>query len=130
MGFRFGCHCTFHDLTNNDQFQVLSEEGWTALHDKACDAIMLGQMSTSFTQGGLNIFKDPEIKPENSEFMGRDGFVGWMGFGGSVFQWHPELKISFAYVPTLLDWTDVINGKALKLQKKVVQCVKERQKSR
>ena len=27
----------------------------------------------------------------------RDGWMGWMGFGGSVMQWHPELKIGFAY---------------------------------
>ena len=26
---------------------------------------------------------------------GRDGFYGWMGFGGSVFQWNPELKIGY-----------------------------------
>ena len=89
---------------------------------------MFGQMPTIFTQGGLNIFKDPEITTENSELLGRDGFVGWMGFGGSVFQWHPTLNISFAYIPTLLDWTDLINGKALKLQKAVVECVKKRQR--
>ena len=60
---------------------------------------------------------------------GRNGFYGWMGFGGSVFQWHPELKIGlvpkqnylkiilmfdfrFAYVPTLLNWVDLVNNKA------------------
>ena len=83
-------------------------------------------MPTKFTQAGLNIFKDPEVKEENEELFGRDGFVGWMGFGGSVFQWHPDLQISFAYVPTLLDWTDVVNAKALKLQRTVVHCAKSR----
>ena len=24
--------------------------------------------------------------------------LGWHGFGGSVFQWHPELKIGFAFL--------------------------------
>ena len=28
-----------------------------------------------------------------------EGWIGWMGFGGSIFQWHPEEKISFGYVP-------------------------------
>ncbi len=22
----------------------------------------------------------------------RNGYVGWMGMGGSVFQWHPDLE--------------------------------------
>ena len=63
-----------------------------------------------------------------------------MGFGGSVFQWHPELKIGlvpkqnylkiilmfdfrFAYVPTLLNWVDLVNNKARLLQEEVVKCV-------
>ena len=71
---------------------------------------------------------------------GRNGFYGWMGFGGSVFQWHPELKIGletqncfkfilnlfvfrFAYVPTLLNWVDLVNNKARLLQEEVVKCV-------
>ena len=37
-------------------------------------------------QGGVATFEEPEKG-------GRSGYVGWMGFGGSVFQWHPELKI-------------------------------------
>ena len=87
---------------------------------------MSGKMPTSFTQAGLNVFKDPAISEEKDGFSGRDGFVGWMGLGGSVFQWHPERKISFAYVPTLVDWTDFNNGKALKLQRAVVQCASRR----
>ena len=47
----------------------------------------------------------------------RDGFYGWMGLGGSVFQWHPELKISFAYVPNDLMVTDFINMRGRRLQK-------------
>ena len=53
----------------------------------------------------------------------REGFVGWMGFGGSVFQWHPELEISFAYTPTRMRWYDLQNKRGGKLQKKVVECV-------
>ena len=29
-----------------------------------------------------------------------EGWYGWEGIGGSVFQWNPELKISFAYIVT------------------------------
>jgi len=31
--------------------------------------------------------------------MIRDGYYGWHGVGGAVMQWHPELKVGFAYVP-------------------------------
>ena len=34
----------------------------------------------------------------------REGFYGWMGFGGSVFQWRPDMELSFAYTPTLMHW--------------------------
>ena len=73
-----------------------------------------------FTQGGVAKFEE-----DGSEdgCCGRNGFYGWMGFGGSVFQWHPELKIGFAYVPTLLNWVDLVNNKARLLQEEVVRCV-------
>ena len=54
----------------------------------------------------------------------RDGFVGWMGFGGSVMQWHPELKIGFGYIPTCLHWYDLENLRGGKLQKKAIECTK------
>ena len=53
----------------------------------------------------------------------RDGFYGWMGYGGSVFQWHPELRIGFAYVPSLLQPLDTQNIRGAKLQKATVDCV-------
>ena len=31
----------------------------------------------------------------------RNGYYGWQGLGGSIFQWHPELNISFAYAQNL-----------------------------
>ena len=27
--------------------------------------------------------------------VGRDGYWGWHGYGGSVFQWDPELRIGW-----------------------------------
>ena len=52
----------------------------------------------------------------------RDGYVGWMGLGGSVFQWHPELKIGFAYVPSHLQGFDFMNLRASYLQGEVKKC--------
>jgi hypothetical protein len=43
---------------------------------------------------------------------GRAGFVGWLGFGGSVMQWRPDLAIGFGYACTLLTWWDLANCKA------------------
>ena len=53
----------------------------------------------------------------------REGFYGWHGFGGSIFQWHPELKIGFAFVPTVLNTVELFNERGAKLQKLVVDCV-------
>ena len=53
---------------------------------------------------------------------GRDGFVGWLGFGGSVLQWHPGRNIGFGYTVTLLTWWDLVNTNGRKLQKEVVTC--------
>ena len=44
-------------------------------------------------QGGLGKFE---------KHADRAGYFGWMGYGGSAFQWHPELQIGFAYTCTLL----------------------------
>ena len=46
----------------------------------------------------------------------REGFYGWKGLGGSVFQWHPELKIGFSYIPTDLNSHDWGNIRAGELQ--------------
>ena len=55
----------------------------------------------------------------------RDGYYGWMGYGGSVFQWHPDLEIGFGYTTTLLAWYDLDNTRGAKLQAEVVKCVKK-----
>ena len=71
---------------------------------------------TEFTQGGVNVFKDYQddkfgerVLKVMMEFKldglwlnffilqsGRHGFTGWQGFGGSVIQWHTQLKIGKA----------------------------------
>lgn len=57
----------------------------------------------------------------------RDGFYGWYGIGGAVFQWHPAMKVGFAYVPTLMAWYDNHNLRGAKLQRKVVECAEKKQ---
>jgi hypothetical protein len=54
-----------------------------------------------------------------------EGYIGWGGIGGSTFQWHPELKIGFSYVPTLFHFFDIHNTKSTKLQEAVVNCIRE-----
>ena len=40
----------------------------------------------------------------------------WVGYGGSVFQWHPKLNIGFAFTPTLLEYHCFFNKKAARMQ--------------
>ena len=96
--------------------QVLSDFGWSGLHKQVKDRTLFGLIPSTLTQGGLNVFHD------YNGIKGREGFVGWVGFGGSIFQWHPEERISFAYVPTLVDWSDVGNHSAALLQDTVRKC--------
>ena len=87
---------------------------------------------TCFTQGGINKFSDVD-NPTSIEkpMLGyRKGYYGWFGFGGSVMQWHPELKIGIGYTPTLLQWYDIQNKKGAELQKLAVECAKTLQQER
>ena len=109
-------------MANRGSFQgvrILSDSAWVAMHGEATEGLIVGN-NTLFTQGGVAQFEEEDRSHTN----GRHGYFGWMGFGGSVFQWHPELRIGFGYVPTLLTWTDLINNKARLLQAEVVKCAK------
>ncbi len=55
----------------------------------------------------------------------RLGYVGWGGFGGSIFQWHPELEIGFGYVPSRASWYDMANRKGGEMQAVVRKCAEE-----
>lgn len=107
--------------------QFLSPEAWTALHQHPVRATMGSLLTTRFTQGGVDCFTScppscPRVEREFNE--GREGFYGWMGFGGSIFQWHPELDIGFAFVPTSLHVLDFFNERGKRYQAKVVRCAK------
>ncbi len=53
-----------------------------------------------------------------------------MGFGGSVFMWHPELKLSFAYVPSRMAWYDFTNKRSGEIMDVLSKCVKELKESK
>jgi len=65
---------------------------------------------------------DPTVGPKFKD--NREGFVGFVGYGGSVLQWHPELNIGFSYLPTKLSWYDPANRRGASLQKAITDCIK------
>ena len=79
------------------------------------------------TSGGLNFFPgasddiDECAKAKEIRDL-RKGYYGWYGLGRAVFQWHPEARIGFAYVPTLMAWYDNHMLKGARLQKVVLDC--------
>jgi CubicO group peptidase (beta-lactamase class C family) len=104
--------------------EVVSEAAWQAMHDEPVEAFM-GFAPTAFTQGGVNRFT--EVGPNATALMrafntGREGYYGWMGFGGSIFQWHPGHQIGFAFVPTALHVLDILNERGKVYQAEVVRC--------
>ncbi len=105
----------------------LSEEAWKAMHEDLVEAD-LGFIPTKFTQGGVNLFTEANAKStglERAFNVGREGFYGWMGFGGSIFQWHPQHEIGFGFVPTLLHVVDILNERGKTYQAEVLRCVEK-----
>ena len=65
-----------------------------------------------------------DVRPYEKDHINknREGFYGWIGFGGSVVEWHPELKIGFAFIPTFLNALEVVNERGAVLQQIVKDC--------
>lgn len=109
-----------------DGVEILSEDAWQALHADPLPALMGSMLPTRFTQGGVDCFKTcgrDSSYLERALNDGRGGFVGWMGFGGSIFQWHEEHDIGFAFVPTALHYLDFFNERGKLYQAQVLRCV-------
>ena len=107
----------------------LSPAAWDALHANAVEADM--GLRTNFTQGGVHHATAAAARRGGADAdlnAGREGFYGWMGLGGSVFQWHPELEIGFAFVPTSLHAVDVFNTRGKAYQAEVLRCVERIQR--
>ena len=99
--------------------QLLTESGCAALHAEPIERKMT-IMDNRFTQAGLALFDDADGAKgplEAGMNCGRDGFYGWMGLGGSVFQWHPQKRIGFAYVPTALNPIDLFNERINRIKR-------------
>ncbi|WP_239017289.1 serine hydrolase domain-containing protein [Seongchinamella sediminis] len=105
--------------------QFLTPEAWQAMHEHAVAAPLGSLLITRFTQGGVDKFLpcDADSSRLERDFNeGREGFYGWMGFGGSIFQWHPGLDIGFAFVPTSLHALDLLNERGKRYQREVLSC--------
>ena len=118
---------------NLDGKEYLSESAWQSLHANADPKSMGGTVTTHFTQGGLNLFTMKGSKKnmrDRSLNRNREGFYGWMGLGGSIFQWHPEQRIGFAFVPTSMHMIDLYNERGKVYQEEVLRCVKATRKNK
>jgi len=110
---------------HDGQNTYIEAGGWKAMHADPIEAEM-GFGTTNFTQGGVNLFVEAREGSSRAfrEFnVGREGFVGWMGLGGSIFQWHPGHQIGFSFVPTALHVLDILNERGKKYQAEVLRCI-------
>lgn len=107
--------------------EYLDDAGFKAMHDAPLDSDM-GVMTTCFTQGGVALFHETDARStplERGLNDGREGFYGWMGLGGSLFQWHLQYGIGFGYVPTSLNVLDLVNERGKAYQVEVVKCIEK-----
>lgn len=105
--------------------EFLSDEAWRAMHEHPVKAFMGAMLTTRFTQGGVDCFTPctPQSSRAERDFNeGREGFYGWMGLGGSIFQWHPQHDIGFAFVPTSLHVMDFLNERGKRYQAEILRC--------
>ena len=116
--------------------QLISPSTWQSMHSKPTEGSTFG-MRTDFTQGGINYFSSgceagtnsdlPPLLPGQIVHYGQQvprGVYGWGGYGGSIFVWHPEHNIGFAYVPTYLAWYDRGKQRAVHcLRKAIFDCL-------
>ena len=97
---------------------IMSEKAWDDFHaglDRRADMSYF-PYETAFTNGGVALNVGAPRAP--------DGYYGWMGYGGSIFQWHPEEEISFSYVPLDLNPDmNANNNRGAALQRVVYDCV-------
>ena len=99
--------------------QLISEQTWKSFHSDAKFMQMDDAYPTHFNKGGCCRYgmTDEQLKATKAFCRdlavcchdGREDWVGWMGYGGSVFQWHPEDKIGMGYVPFDLLDLDFVN---------------------
>jgi CubicO group peptidase (beta-lactamase class C family) len=100
---------------------LLKPKGAKQAHENPIEKDMfLKGMKTSFTNAGWCRFNDGS--GADGVPFSRFGFTGWMGYGGSVMQWHTDLDIAFGYAMNLME-SDMDNRRAHRLQGASYDCV-------
>mmetsp|Transcript_25094 Transcript_25094/g.56973 ORF Transcript_25094/g.56973 Transcript_25094/m.56973 type:complete len:151 (-) Transcript_25094:406-858(-) len=98
---------------------LISKEGMDAAMGNPVTLKTFFGLPTTFTNAGLQIYsKDKGLLRRGQS----DGWVGWMGYGGSVMQWLPEKQVSVGYVVNLLE-PEIDNQRANRLQGAVETCI-------
>lgn len=119
--------------------QLISEETWNEMMSEpkfqvdACYAL-----SSNQTKGGFNKFDSSLKVDEQSPYYSevtiamkdrlndlRDGWYGWIAYGGSVIMFHPEHKMSLSYVPNDIYRLEFGHVRAANLQKLAVEAVEK-----
>jgi len=106
--------------------EYFGAQSWKALHAEPTLKPMGVGDGTNFTQGGLNLFTmagKRATKTNKRQSAGREGFYGWRGTGGSIFEWHPELKLGFGFVPNSMHIFDTFNERGKIYQVEAIRCV-------
>ena len=103
--------------------RLLSESTWRSFHSDAVEGDMVIGVNY-FVKGGVAVEKLPTDASleQRLSVEGVEGCHGWFGYGGSVIQWNPEMKIGFAFVPTFLYWIDWSSERGKRLLREVLRC--------
>ena len=99
------------------EHRLLSSEGCARALGNQTTKKMWNVWNTYFSNAGWNTFKESKKK-------GRHAFVGWMGLGGSVCQWHPETEMGFGYAMNMLEISPG-NDRGRVLQELAVKCARQ-----
>mmetsp|Transcript_29791 Transcript_29791/g.79191 ORF Transcript_29791/g.79191 Transcript_29791/m.79191 type:complete len:454 (-) Transcript_29791:150-1511(-) len=96
--------------------RLLSEEGTRKSQGDTVQKKLGGVLDTWFGNAGFNDFKHV-----------REGFVGWMGYGGSVIQWHQKERLAVGYTVNLLE-TTLCNSRGYELQVELLRAARQPKK--
>ena len=64
----------------------------------AHNSYFLDWLGYEHTQEKKDHNHDNRKRNMNINKISRDGFYGWFGYGGSVFQWEPQLKVNLGFI--------------------------------
>ena len=106
--------------------RLLSESTMESFHAEPIERDMSFDVNY-FVKGGVSFDQPLTVpKPHPPKMIPNDiaGCYGWIGYGGSVIQWHRELKIGFGFVPTFLYYADLNNVRGKNLLSEVIRCAK------